>query len=182
MQNLTRLLGGAMVALAVGVAVPAFAHGYKLGDLAIGHPWARATPKGAKVGGGYLTVTNSGKAADRLTGASLSDADRVEIHKMSMEGGVMKMRPLPNGIEIKPGGTVKLSPEGNHLMFIGLKAPLKQGDMVKGSLTFQKAGSIDVEFKVDSVGAMAPTHGDHMGGDKMGGMKMQNMDKMHGSH
>jgi copper(I)-binding protein len=177
-----RHVGYVILVLAM-LASPALAHGYKLGDLAIGHPWARATPGGAKVGGGYLSVTNSGTSSDRLTGVTFSDADHVEIHEMSMDGGVMKMRPLPNGVEIKPGETVKLTPEGNHLMFMGLKAPLKQGDMVKGQLTFEKAGPVDVEFKIDTIGAMAPSHGDHNGGAmKMDGMKMDNMDKMHDSH
>ncbi|RTL54521.1 MAG: copper chaperone PCu(A)C [Bradyrhizobiaceae bacterium] len=181
MKTITRTIAGLFTAsllFAAQVVFPqsAFAHGYKVGDLAIGHPWARATPGGAKVGGGYLSVTNNGSTPDRLTGASLSDADHVEIHEMSMDGGVMKMRPLPNGIEIKPGDTVKLAPDGNHLMFVGLKAPLKEGDMVKGQLTFEKAGKVDVEFKIDSIGASAPTH-DRAGGamkmdEKMDGMKM----------
>jgi len=186
-----KVFGSAVFTIAVGLAAPSIAHGYKTGDLQIGHPWARATPGGAKVGGGYLSVTNNGTAPDRLISATFSDADHVEIHEMSMDGGVMKMRPLPNGIEIKPGETIKLSPENGHLMFMGLKAPLKQGDKVKGQLTFEKAGPVDVEFKIDSIGAMEPTHGDHAGGDKadggmmkMDGMKMNNpdMDKMHGSH
>src|ERR1700750_1540748 len=118
MQRVMRIVGSALLALAVGIAAPSIAHGYKLGDLSIGHPWVRATPGGAKIGGGYLSVTNNGTAPDRLTGATFSDADHVEIHEMSMDGGVMKMRPLPNGVEIKPGEKVKLAPEGTHLMLM----------------------------------------------------------------
>lgn len=126
---------------------------YKVGDLTIGRPWTRATPGGAKVGGGYLTITNNGTAPDRLTGVSMSAAGHGEIHEMKMDGGVMTMRPLAAGIEIKPGETVKLEPGGYHLMFMDLKAPLKEGTVVKGQLQFEKAGKIDVEFKVDAIGA-----------------------------
>lgn len=190
MQKLTKILGSALFALALGIALPASAHWYKAGDMKIGHPWARATPGGASVGGGYVSITNEGKTADRLTGASFANSDHVEIHEMSMDGGVMRMRPLPNGIEIKPGETVTLGPQGNHLMLMGLKSQLKQGDRIKGQLTFEKAGTVDVDFTVDSIGAMGPSHGDHesgqMGGGmmKMDGMKMNNpdADKMHGSH
>ncbi|MBX9711708.1 MAG: copper chaperone PCu(A)C [Xanthobacteraceae bacterium] len=171
MQRLTRLLGCALVA-AAAFATPAFAHGYKIGDLSIGHPWARATPGGAKIGGGYLTITNNGSAPDRLTGGALSAADHVELHEMKMDGGVMQMRPIEGGVEIKPGETVKFEPSGNHLMFMGLKEPLKQGDMVKGQLTFEKAGTVDVEYKVDAIGASGPS-----GEMKMDGMK--DMDNMH---
>lgn len=167
MSRLKTILTLALLAAAIGPGA-ALAHGYKLGDLAIGHPWARATPGGATIGGGYLSVTNTGAAPDRLTGATLSDADHVEIHEMKMDGDVMRMRPLPDGVEIKPGETVKLAPEGLHLMFVGLKAPLKAGDMVAGQLTFEKAGTVAVEFKVDAVGAMAPGH-DHMKMDKTEG-------------
>jgi periplasmic copper chaperone A len=138
------------------------AHGYKLGDLAIGHPWARAAPGGMKVSGGYLSITNNGTVPDRLTGATFSEADHVEIHEMKMEGDVMKMRPLPDGVEVKPGETVKLAPSGIHLMLKELKTPLKKGDMVAGSLTFEKAGKVDVEFKIEDAGAMGPGQGDHM--------------------
>jgi len=195
MQRLIKIFGSAVFALTVGAALPSVAHGYKAGDLEIGHPWARATPGGAKIGGGYVSVTNNGTTPDRLVGATFSDSDHVEIHEMRMDDGVMKMRPLPDGVEIKPGETIKLSPENSHLMLMGLKAPLKQGDKIKGQLTFEKAGTVDVEFKIESIGAMEPAHAGHMGGDQMGGamkmdgmkmdgMKMNNpdMDKMHGSH
>lgn len=149
---------------AIALSVPALAHGFKIGDLEIGHPWSRATPNGAKIGGGYLSVTNNGKEADRLVGGSVSVADHVEIHEMKMDNGVMKMRPLEKGIEIKPGETVKFEPGSYHLMFINLKEQLKEGAMVKGQLKFEKAGTVDVEFKVDAIGAS---------GTKKDGMKME---------
>ena len=143
----------ALAATALLLAAPALAHGFKIGDLTIGHPWTRATPSGAKIGGGYLSITNNGTTPDRLVGVSLSVADHGEIHEMKMDGGVMTMRPLANGIEIKPGETIKLEPGGYHAMFMDLKEPLKEGTMVKGQLQFEKAGKVDVEFKVDAIGA-----------------------------
>jgi copper(I)-binding protein len=141
--------------------VPAVAHEYKVGSLEIGHPWARATPKGATVAGGYMTITNKGPQSDRLVGFSSAVADRFEIHEMSMDGGVMKMRPLPDGLEIKPGQKVELKPGSYHLMFMQLKQPLEKDKRVKGTLRFEKAGALDVEFAVEAVGA--PSSGGHHG-------------------
>lgn len=131
----------------------AFAHEYKIGALEIKHPWSRATPKGAPVAVGYLKIINAGTTPDRLVGGSVAAADKFEIHEMKMVGGVMQMRPLPNGIEIKPGETVELKPESYHLMFMGLKAPFEQGKRIKGTLVFEKAGTVDVEFLVEAIGA-----------------------------
>ena len=141
-------------ACAVMIAKPATAHEYKLGALKIGHPWARATPKGASVGGGYLTITNTGSSPDRLIGGSTAGAKHFEIHEMKMDNGVMKMRMLPNGIAIKPGQTVTLSPEGYHIMFTGLKAPLVKGEHLDATLKFEKAGAVKVYFLVEGIGAM----------------------------
>lgn len=131
----------------------ALAQSYKAGALTIEAPWSRATPGGAKVAGGYLRVTNSGPEADRLTGGSLAPADRGEIHEMSMDGGIMRMRPLEEGLAIPPGQTVELKPGGLHMMFMGLKSGLKEGEAVKGTLVFEKAGTVAVEFRVRGIGA-----------------------------
>jgi periplasmic copper chaperone A len=136
-------------------AAQAFAQSFKVGTIEIDHPWMRATPKGADSAAGYFKITNSGTTADRLTGVS-STLARVEIHEMTMTNGVMRMRPLPNGLEIKPGQTVELKPSSSHAMFVGLKQPLKQGDHVKGTLTFEQAGSLEVEFTVEGIGAQQP--------------------------
>jgi hypothetical protein len=125
------------------------------GNLKISAAWARATPKGASVGGGYLTITNTGTAPDRLLDGSTNVAGRVEVHQMSMDNGVMKMRPVAGGLEIKPGETVKLDPSGNHLMFTGMKQQLKEGEHIKATLDFAKAGKVDVDFTVAGVGAMS---------------------------
>jgi copper(I)-binding protein len=126
---------------------------FKLGDLTVTSPWTRATPGGAKIAGGYLKITNNGSSADRFVGAKSDVTDHVEIHEMSMSDGVMKMRPLPNGLEIKPGETIELKSGGYHLMFMDLKQPLKPGDSFKSTLQFEKAGSLDVNFIVRALGA-----------------------------
>ena len=123
------------------------------GGLTISAAWTRATPKGAPVGGGYLTITNNGPASDRLIGGSSDTATRFEIHDMTMDNGIMKMRPVDAGIEIKPGQTVELKPGGYHVMFVGLKTPFAQGDHVKAILKFEKAGDISVDFAVEGIGA-----------------------------
>jgi copper(I)-binding protein len=129
---------------------------FKLGDITVTSPWTRATPGGAKIAGGYLKITNNGRSADRFVGAKSDATDRVEIHEMSMSDGVMKMRPLPNGLEIKPGETVELKSGGYHLMFMDLKQPLRQGDSLKATLQFEKAGTLDVNFNVNALGATGP--------------------------
>jgi periplasmic copper chaperone A len=148
-------------------AAPAFAQEFKAGDIVVEKPWARATPKGAAVGGGFFVVRNKGAAADRLTGGT-ADFATVEIHETSSAGGVSQMRQLKDGLNIPAHGSVGLSPGGYHLMFTHLTHPLTKGDSVKATLNFEHAGPVEVEFKVMGVGA-AGTGG---AGGAMGGMKM----------
>ena len=171
--TLTSLACAALAALVA--AAPVRAEEVKAGDLVISQAWSRATPKGAKVGGGYLTIENKGSAPDRLTGVSSDAAASVQVHGMSMQNGVMKMRPVENGLTIDPGKTVKLAPGGYHLMMTDLKAPLKQGEKVPVTLDFEKAGKVTVSLQVEGVGAQGPT-GAATGASGMGG-KMQ-MKKM----
>ncbi|WP_428030836.1 copper chaperone PCu(A)C [Ancylobacter sp.] len=147
-------VGFVIVAAALGLFAiqPAFAHEYKIGQLEIAHPWARMTPAGAKVGGGYLAIENEGKESDRLVAVTAEVAGRVEIHEMSVKDGVMTMRMLPDGVEIPADSTVKLAPGGFHLMLMDLKQPLKEGESFKGTLTFAKAGTVDVSFKIEGMG------------------------------
>lgn len=147
------------VTLAAFCAAPALAQQITAGTLRIEKPWSRATPGGAKVGGGYLTITNTGTAADRLVSATTTAAGHVEIHEMAVKDGVMTMRPLANGLAIAPGKTVALAPGGYHLMLMNLKAPLKAGDKVPLTLTFEKAGKVDVTLDVQGIGAQQPGHG-----------------------
>src|SRR4051812_19139668 len=104
-------------------AAPAGAAEIRAGDLVISQAWSRATPGGAKIGGGYLTIENKGSAPDRLIGGSVEIAGKVELHEMATSNGVMKMRPLDKGLAIEPGKTVKLAPGGHHLMLFDLKSP-----------------------------------------------------------
>jgi hypothetical protein len=142
------IIGAALFAL----ASTSFAQDYTVGSIHIEHPWSRAAPKGANVAGGYLVIENRGAAPDRLVGGSSEIADRFEIHEMKMRGGVMTMRPLEGGIEIAPGQSVKFEPGGYHLMFLDLKAPPVEGKPFKGTLVFEKAGKVDVEFAVRGLG------------------------------
>jgi copper(I)-binding protein len=128
---------------------------YSVGALVIEAPWARATPGGAKVAGGYLKITNTGKEPDRLIGGSLPIAAEVEVHEMAMANNVMKMRRLAEGLEIRPGQSVELKPGGFHLMFVGLTSGLKAGQPVKGTLRFEKAGTVEVEYRVAPIGAQS---------------------------
>lgn len=167
------------IALLLGGCAVASADDVKAGDLVISQAWSRATPGGAKVAGGYLTIENKGAAADRLVSASADLAGKTEIHEMAMDNGVMKMRPLDKGLVIDPGKTVRLAPGGNHLMLQELKGAFKQGDKVPVTLQFEKAGKVAVSLDVQGVGAQAPgdaEHSGHMDMKKMpdhSGMKMK---------
>jgi copper(I)-binding protein len=145
-------------AAVVFISSMAAAETYSAGGLQVGNPWARATPKGATVGAGYLTITNKGTEADRLIGGSAAPAARFEVHTTVMENGVARMRQV-TALEIKPGETVELAPGGMHVMFMGLKQPLRQGQTVKGTLVFEKAGTVAIEFTVQGIGA--PAGGGH---------------------
>jgi periplasmic copper chaperone A len=148
----------AMALAAVAFAASAAQHaaaGSKTGDISIEAPWSRATPGGAKVGAGYLTIKNGGAAPDRLVSAAADIAERAEIHEMSMTDGVMKMRQVSDGVGVPAGGNVALAPNGYHLMFLGLKKPLTEGDTFSGTLTFEKAGTVAVTFEVRGIGAGA---------------------------
>ena len=148
---------------ALAIATAASAHDYKLGSLVIEHPWTRATPKGAPVAGGYLKITNTGTSPDRLVGGSLAAAKRFEIHEMRIESGVMRMRELTSGLEIAPGATVELKPGSYHVMMMGLSKQFAKGEKIKGSLTFEKGGKIEVEFAVEDAGGPAAKEHQHKG-------------------
>src|SRR5947208_1664640 len=150
--------------IAILLATPLRADEVKAGDLVITQAWSRATPGGAKTGGGYLTIENNGSSPDRLIGGSADIAAKVEMNEMSMKNGVMTMRPLDKGLTIEPGKTVKLAPGGYHLMMMDLKGPLKQGDKVPVTLEFEKAGKVQVSLDVQGVGAQGPAAGSNAGG------------------
>jgi copper(I)-binding protein len=133
----------------------ASAHDYHIGSIHIDHPWAIATPNGAKVGGGYMKITNEGTQPDRLIALTSPSARKVVLHGSVKDGDVVKMRALDKGIEIKPGETVDLSPEGTHIMFEGLRSPLIEASRVQGTLVFEKAGKIDVDYAIEPMGTKA---------------------------
>jgi periplasmic copper chaperone A len=109
-----------------------------------------------------MTIKNTGTEPDRLTGATTPVAGKVEVHEMTMENGIMRMRPLASGLEIKPGQTVELKPNSFHLMLENLKEPIQQGKPFKATLTFAKAGPVDVNFAVTPIGTTAaPAHDAH---------------------
>ena len=149
-------------------AAPARAADYDIASIHIAQPWARATPKGATSGAAYMTITNNGKTADRVSCMSSDVSAECQIHTMTMDNGVMKMRPVEGGLEIKPGETVMLKPSSFHVMLVNLKHPLEQGKTVKAALKFENAGTINVEYPIAAIGAAAP--GAPAGG---GGMMME---------
>lgn len=155
MKNLVYKLILPLIAVTL-LAVPANAEDVKAGSLVLSQAWSRATPGGAKVGGGYLIIENRGTAPDRLIGGSTDVAARVEVHEMAMNNGVMTMRPIDGGLNIDPGKTVKLAPGGYHLMMFELKSQLKQGEKVPMTLQFEKAGKVNVSFDVQGIGAQGP--------------------------
>ncbi|MGY4289427.1 copper(I)-binding protein [Bradyrhizobium sp. LM2.7] len=157
------LKDGLLAAFALALfVVPIRASDVKAGDLVISQAWSRATPSGAKVAGGYLTIENKGAAPDKLLSVSAEIAGKADLHEMTTENGVMKMRLLDKGLAIEPGKAVKFAPGGYHLMLQELKAPLKQGDKVPVTLEFEKAGKVAVTLDVQGVGAQAPSDGGQM--------------------
>lgn len=155
---------GFVAAAAMLFAGAAFAHHYEKGDLFIQHPWSRATPKSAEVGGGYLKIKNNGESDDALLSVTSPITDRIEIHEMSMDNNVMKMREIKGPLTIPAHKEVEFSPNGLHIMFMKLKNPFVKGESFPATLHFQKAGNIDVKFIIDSMGASTSSdhhHGDH---------------------
>ena len=148
---------GIAAAIALFAAAPlSQAHGYKLGQLEIGHPYARATVPGQPAAGAYLSLENKGAASDKLVALSSPAAKAVEIHTMAMEGNLMKMREVDGGLEVKPGQKIAMQPgNGYHIMLMGLSQPLKAGDKVPLTLTFEKAGKVDVTLNVEDPAAAA---------------------------
>lgn len=149
--------------LFLAAATPLLAAVTTAGKLIIDQPWSRQTAPTQKVGGGFLTITNRGKADDRLIAATSAVAGEVQLHSMTMDGGVMRMRQLKDGIAIPAGKSVALKPGGYHLMFMQLKRPLKLGETFPVTLRFQRQGAVKVSFKVEPVGftGSEAAHGQH---------------------
>ena len=124
-----------------------------VGDLELSGAFTRDTLPNAPVGGGYLTITNKGDTDDRLIAVSTPVAGTSQIHEMKMDGDVMKMNALPDGLVIPAGSTVKLEPGGYHLMFMDLKGPLVEGESIAVTLTFEKSGTVELQVPIGSPAA-----------------------------
>ncbi|MFT3987667.1 copper chaperone PCu(A)C [Aestuariivirga sp.] len=125
-----------------------YAHEIKIGEIVIEHPWAREAPMAAGVMAGFMKIKNEGKTDDRLIKATLELAPKVQLHDMKMEGDVMKMFELPGGIAIPAGKTVELKPKSLHVMFMDMTEHPKQGAEIKGTLVFEKAGTVSIDYEV----------------------------------
>lgn len=163
MRNILKPIATIIAALTLvaSFAFPSFAEHAQMvmaGDIKIENAWTRATPNGAKAGGAFLMVTNTGGEADRLIAASSEVAGKVEIHEMSMKDGVMKMQQLEDGLALPAGETVELKPGGFHIMMMGLNKTIAEGDMVRISLEFENAGTVDVMFMAAPLGAPSMDH------------------------
>jgi uncharacterized protein YcnI/copper(I)-binding protein len=128
---------------------------FKAGSLTVEAPWSRATPAGAKVGAGYMRIVNSGSEPDRLIGGTIAVAGRFELHETSNVDGIARMRPVERGLSIEPGGTLDLKPGGLHAMLVDLARPLKEGEAIKGTLVFERAGTLAIEYRVAGIGAQS---------------------------
>ena len=160
----------AALTVLVSVSIPAAAAGptFTSGPITVERPWSRATPNGADVAVGYLTIRNTSDGPERLVSASSAIAGRVGPHSMVMTDGIMRMRPLPDGVAIPPHGSAVLAPSGDHLMFEALKRPLKAGQQFSATLDFEHAGAVPVTFTVEAIGAKSPD-----GTPPQGGMNMK---------
>jgi hypothetical protein len=126
--------------------------------LAIANAWALVSPKGAKVAAGYFVVANGGVETDRLIAAASPRAARTEIHEVTLDGKVAKMRPVTSGIDVPPGGSATLKEDGLHVMFIDVDTPFTEGETIPVTLTFEKAGNVDVTMKVKRGGLNVAQH------------------------
>jgi copper(I)-binding protein len=148
MRLMPAALAAVSLALAAGAADAA--------SIKVENAWIAAPPPGATTAAGYLTITNSGPTSDRFTGVATEAAASAEIHHMSTAGGVMRMRQVKGGVPIGAGATLRLSPNGYHLMLVGLKHPLAAGQHVKATLQFERASPVSVDFAVRApAGGMA---------------------------
>ncbi len=144
-----RKTGWALALLLVASAAVAA----KSGGVRVENAWTRAVPAVAPVAGGFLTVVNDGDGADRLLRIETDIAQRVEIHQMRNDGGVMRMRALPEGVVVPAHGRVELKPGGYHLMLIQPKRALVEGGRFEATLVFQRAGRVKATFDVRGMDA-----------------------------
>lgn len=149
------LFAAVLTAASIMTMPSAFAHQIKVGNLVISHPWSRKSPMGADVSAGFMKITNNGTEDDTLVSATADIAPVVQIHEMKMEGDVMKMQEVPGGLVIPAGKTVELKPKSFHIMFMKVAKQPEVDTQFKGTLTFAKAGKVDIDYEVvDANGSM----------------------------
>ncbi|RXH42596.1 copper chaperone PCu(A)C [Bradyrhizobium zhanjiangense] len=144
------------IALALIAGAQVNAQTSSASSVVVERPWARATPGGAKTGAAYLTLINNGEAPDQLLGATTPVADKVQFHSTTEENGMSRMREMPV-VDLVPHAKTTFDPGGMHIMLVDLKQPLKEGQTFSLSLTFAKAGKVDVTVPIAKVGAMRPS-------------------------
>lgn len=159
---LIALGGGLGLGLSAATAASVTAHEYDQRDIHIAHPFARASIGRGDVGAAYMVFDNRGTADDRLVSASSPVADRTELHGHEMKDGVMRMFRIDGGIALPAGTTVPFKPAGLHIMLLGLKHKLVEGEQFPLTLDFEHAGSVTVSVHVESPTAGADGHMDHM--------------------
>lgn len=142
----------ALVFLASLLIAPASAHGFKIGEIEIVHPFLRATPPKATTAAGYMVLRNEGSAPDRLLRIETTAAGRVEFHRSVVEDGIAKMQPIKEGFEIPAGGEFRLGADGTHAMLVGLTGPVDLGFLIDATLVFEKAGALPMTFEVEPAG------------------------------
>jgi len=161
-ENITMRLQTTIALIASIIATTAMAKDYKIGSIEIINPWSRASPKGALTAIGYMTVKNNGTAPDRLIGGSIEIAASFEMHSMAMDNGISRMRELKD-VDIQPGQAIEFKPGGSHVMFVRLKHQLLKGQHINGTLVFQRAGEVKIEYDVMGIGEQrGPQSMDHM--------------------
>lgn len=153
MKLLKELIVAAALTAAALTNSIAQAHDYKAGSLVVAHPWTPEPPMGAKVAAGFLKISNEGSADDRLISVTTEIAGKAQVHGMKVENGVMSMFEIEGGLVIPAGQTVELKSKSNHVMFMDLKERPTKDTRFKATLTFEKAGAIEVEFKVEPMGS-----------------------------
>ena len=145
----------ALAVFAAALALPAAAEDVTQGGVTVSQPWARATIGQTTSGAAYLTLDSSGAETDHLIGVETPAAERADLHGHTMEGDVMKMRPVER-IEVAPGSPTVLQPGGLHIMLFDLEAPLVEGERFPATLIFEKAGRIEIEVQIEGIAASGP--------------------------
>jgi hypothetical protein len=149
MKKLCTLAASIAIAAVATVSSATIAQEYKAGPLMIDHPWARPTIGSSKNAAAYMTLSNSGDSADTLLAVKSDAAGHVALHESRMDGEIMRMVPVKDGIELPPHGTVELKPLGLHVMLMGLGKPLEEGEKFPMTLVFAKQGDVKVEVEIE---------------------------------